>query len=137
VAWAASLGAKLLLLEWDDFFAGLKSLYAAATYGSTEGRVHESSYLRNLLFLLRGQGVICQPEVQQADGRADLVADHPCGTYVFELKVDKPAALATTQAERQHYAEPYRAAGKPVWIIGLAFDSKTHLLADHCVERFA
>jgi len=135
VSWASMLGKKLLLEDFEDFFDGLKALYAGATYGSTEGRVHESSYLRNLLFLLRGQGVVCQPEVHQADGRADLVADHPCGTYVFELKVDKPAALATTQAERQHYAEPYRAAGKPVWIIGLAFDSKTHLLADHCVER--
>jgi len=97
--------------------------------------VHESSYLRNLLFLLRGQGIVCQPEVQQADGRADLVTDHPCGTYIFELKVDKPAALATTQAERRHYAEPYRAADKPVWVIGLAFDSRTRLLVDHCVER--
>jgi len=137
VAWAASTGVKLLLAEWDDFFAGLKSLYGAATYGSTEGRVHESSYSRNLLFLLKGQGIICQPEVQQADGRVDLVADHICGTYIFELKVDKPAALATTQAARQHYAEPYRAAGKPVWIIGLSFDSKSHELVGHCVERFA
>jgi len=137
VAWAASTGVKLLLAEWDDFFAGLKSLYGAATYGSTEGRVHESSYSRNLLFLLKGQGIVCQPEVQQADGRADLVADHACGTYIFELKVDRPAALATTQSERRHYAEPYLAAGKPVWLIGLSFDSKTHELADHCVERFA
>jgi len=137
VAWAASIGVKLLLEEWDDFFLGLKSLYGAATYGSTEGRVHESSYSRNLLFLLKGQGIVCQPEVQQADGRADLVADHACGTYIFELKVDRPAALAMSQAERNHYAEPYLAAGKPVWLIGLSFDSKTHELADHCVERFA
>jgi len=136
VGWAASLGAKLLGCDWDGFFLGLKSLYGAAAYGSTEGRVHESSYSRNLLFLLRGQGIVCQPEVVQADGRADLVADHVCGTYVFELKVDKPAALATTQAERKHYATPYLAAGKPVWIIGLSFDSRTHELVDHCVEEW-
>ncbi len=23
----------------------------------------------------------------------DIVADHPCGTYVFELKVDKPECV--------------------------------------------
>ena len=136
VAWAASLGAKLLNARWEQFFAGLEAMYAAATYGSTEGRVHESSYSRNLLFLLKGQGIVCQPEVQQSDGRADLVADHACGTYIFELKVDKPAALATTQAERKAYAAPYAATGKPVWIIGLAFNSKIHRLIDHCVERF-
>jgi len=134
VSWAATLGKKLLNAKWEQFFLGLKSLYGAATYGSTEGRVHESSYSRNLLFLLKGQGIICQPEVQQADGRADLVADHACGTYIFELKVDKPASIAMTQAERQHYAEPYLATGKPIWLIGLAFDSKSHELIDHCVE---
>jgi len=136
VAWAATLGVKLLNERWDEFFTGLKSLYAAATYGSTEGRAHESSYSRNLLFLLRGQGVICQPEVVQADGRADLVADHVCGTYIFELKVDQPAALAMSQIERRNYAAPYVAAKKPIWLIGLSFDSETHHLVDHCVERY-
>ena len=33
------------------------------------------------------------------------------------------------------YAEPYRADGRPVYLIGLAFDSKTHQLTDAVYER--
>ena len=53
------------------------------------------------------------------------MADHPCGTYVFELKVDKPPKLAMSQIQRRKYTAPYRAAGKPVWAVGLSFDGKT------------
>jgi len=136
IAWAQSLGTKLLTHDWEGFFVGLTALYAGAPYGSTEGRVHESSYTRNLIFLLKGQGIICQPEVQLADGRIDLVATHPCGIFIFELKVDKPASLAMTQIERKHYAAPYLADRCPIWFIGLSFDSKTHGLKDYCAEEY-
>ena len=65
------------------------------------------------------------PERTTADGRIDLVADHPCGTYIFELKVDKPAAIAMSQAEAKAYAEPYLAPDKPVWLVGLSFERDT------------
>ena len=111
--------------EWEDFFDGLKALYAGAVYGTTEGRPHELSYARCLKFLLQGQGFRVMQEVENARGRTDIVADHPCGTYVFELKVDKPPKLAMSQIQRRKYAAPYRAAGKPVWAVGLSFDGKT------------
>jgi hypothetical protein len=63
--------------------------------------------------------------VAHASGRTDIVADHPCGTYVFELKVDKPPKLAMSQIQRRKYAAPYRAAGKPVWAVGLSFNGRT------------
>ena len=49
----------------------------------------------------------------------------PCGTYVFELKVNKPPKVAMSQVQRRKYAAPYRAAGKPVWAVGLSFNGKT------------
>ena len=125
VRWAASIGVTLRRARWDKFFEGLKALYAGAVYGSTEGRPHELSYARCLRFLLQGQGFRVMQEVENARGRTDIVADHPCGTYVFELKVDKPPKLAMSQIQRKKYAAPYRAAGKPVWAVGLSFDGKT------------
>jgi hypothetical protein len=123
--WAASIGVTLRRARWDKFFEGLKALYAGAVYGSTEGRPHELSYARCLKFLLQGQGFRVMQEVAHAGGRTDIVADHPCGTYVFELKVDKPPKLAMSQIQRKKYAAPYRASGKPVWAVGLSFDGKT------------
>ncbi len=125
VRWASSLGVKLRRTQWDEFFEGLKALYAGAVYGSTEGRPHELSYARCLKFLLQGQGFRVEQEAYHSGGRTDLVADHPCGTYVFELKVDKPPTVAMAQIQRRKYAAPYRAAGKPVWAVGLSFDGKT------------
>ncbi|MCQ2392178.1 MAG: ATP-binding protein [Kiritimatiellae bacterium] len=130
MVWAADLGLHLLRCRWDSFFDGLKALYAAMAYGPTEGRRHESSYARCLAFLLASQGFRFRMEDVQADGRADVVAEHPCGIYIFELKVDESAAAALEQVKAKNYDAPYRAKGFPVYAVGLSFDSKTRHLAD-------
>ena len=134
VRWAASIGVTLRRAQWNRFFEGLTALYAGAVYGSTEGKPHELSYARCLKFLLQGQGFRVMQEVSHASGRTDIVADHPCGTYVFELKVNKPPKLAMSQIQRKKYAAPYRAAGKPVWAVGLSFDGKTRQFAGGVAE---
>jgi len=136
VAWAASVGGSLLMARWESFFQGLKSLYAGVAYGPKEQRVCEYSYGRCLSFLLQGQGIVCQPEVTQADGRADMVCTHPCGIYIFELKVDSPAAIAMDQLQRKNYAAPYAADSRPIWLIGLSFDSATRQLTDAQAECY-
>ena len=135
--WLASLGVKLRASQFDAFFDGLKSLYAQLPYGSHEGfeRKNEFSYTRPLCMLLAAQGFRYDPEVTQTAGRGDLVATHPCGVYIFELKVDATAADALAQIREKGYAEPYRARGLPIIAIGLAFDSKTRQLIDAAEER--
>ena len=135
MAWAQELGLRLLDADWEAFFDGLKSLYAAMAYGSTEGRGHETSYARCLSFLLAAQGFRFRMEDVQADGRADIVAEHPCGVYVFELKVDEPASAALAQVKAKNYDAPYRAKGLPVYAVGLSFDAKTRQLADAAAEE--
>ena len=130
MAWAQSLGIKLLDAEWEPFFDGLKSLYAAMAYGPTEGRKPESTYARCLAFLLASQGFRFRMEDVQADGRADIVAEHPCGVYIFELKVDASAAAALDQVTAKGYDVPHRAKGLPIYAVGLSFDSQTRQLAD-------
>ena len=128
--WASALGGRLLAGCWDDFFDGLKSLYAAMAYGSTERRVHENSYGRCLSFLLASCGFDFTMENVQSNGRADIVAKHPAVVCIFELKVDEPVDEAFKQIREKGYAEPYRADGRPVWLIGLSFDSTTRHLVD-------
>ena len=133
--WAASLGQKLLNAMWDDFFDGLQSLYAAMAYGSTERRVHENSYGRCLAFLLASQGFDFTMENVLSNGRVDVVAKHPAEVCVFELKVDEPVDKAFAQIRGKGYAEPFRGGSRPVWLIGLSFDSKTRRLVDFAAER--
>ncbi len=135
--WSASLGGKLRAGRFDAFFDGLKALYAKLPYGPHEGfeRKNEFAYTRPLCMLLAAQGFQYDPEVTQTVGRSDLVATHPCGVYVFELKVDATAADALKQIHDKGYADPYRARGLPIYAIGLAFDSKTRQLTDAAVEK--
>ncbi len=136
VAWASRLGDHLLEAEWDDFFEGLQSLYAAMVYGSTERRVHENSYGRCLSFLLASCGFDFKMEDVQSNGRADVVAKHPAMVCIFELKVDEPVDKAFAQIREKKYAEPYLADGRPIWLIGLSFDSKTRHLVDFAAVQY-
>ena len=136
MVWAASLGAKLLTEQWDDFFDGLKSLYAAMAYGSTERRVHENSYGRCLSFLLASQGFDFTMENIQTNGRADVVAKHPAEVCIFELKVGEPVDKAFAQIREKGYVEPFRADARPVWLIGLSFDPETRQLVDAAAVPF-
>jgi len=137
MSWAASLGKKLLNGQWDYFFEGLQSLYAAMAYGSTERRVHENSYGRCLSFLLASQGFDFTMENVQSNGRADVVAKHPAEVCIFELKVGEPVDKAFAQIREKGYAEPFRADPRPVWLIGLSFDPDTRQLVDAAAVPFA
>ena len=135
VAWAASIGKKLLNAKWPEVFEGLKSLYAAMAYGSTETSVHENSYGRCLAFLLASCGFDFRMEAVQSDGRADVVADHPALTCIFELKVGEPVDRAFAQIREKGYTDPYVASGKPIWLVGLSFDRDTRKLVDCAAIR--
>ena len=129
-AWAANLGKTLLHANWPKFFAGLKSLYAHLPYGPKEESVQEFSYQRILCTLLASQGVEVVAENSQSDGRADIVAKHKKGVYIFELKVGEPVDKAFAQIRAKGYADPYAASGRPIWLIGLSFDRDTRKLVD-------
>ena len=134
--WASSLGDCLLGEDWEGMFIGLKSLYARMAYGSTEGRVHENAYGRCLSFLLASCGFSFTMESVQSNGRADVVARHPAMVCIFELKVDEPVDKAFAQIRAKKYAEPYLADGRPIWLIGLSFDSHTRHLIDSAAVRY-
>ena len=62
-----------------------------------------------------------------------MLFGHPCGTYIFELKVDRPAAIAMDQTTAKTYAEPYLAPEKPVWLVGLSFTRDTRRFVEGVV----
>lgn len=132
--WVTALGDKLLDADWPNFFLGLKALYAALPYGPKEMNVQEFSFERVLLTLLWSQAVRCRTEERQANGQADVVAEHACGVFIFELKVDEPAAAALEQIRAKNYAVPYRADSRPVWLIGLSFDRQTRQFVEGLAE---
>ena len=49
---------------------------------------------------------------------------------IFELKVDASVDHAFAQIREKGYAERFRADPRPIWLIGLSFDSQTRHLVD-------
>ena len=132
--WVGQLGIRLVLGEFDLFFRGLKAVYAHLPYDSTE-IVHEMGYERCLKILLQAFGLRTVCEDAQAGARADVVAFHRRGIFVFELKRGGTAQEALDQIRAKGYAEPYLADGRPVHAIGLGFDAATRHLVDAAVEQ--
>ncbi len=129
---------SLMEADFETFFTQLRALYAHLPYGSTETRVPEPAYQRVLYVLLASWSPFrVTAEDRQAQGRADIVAESDERVFIFELKVDKTAAEALAQIKESGYAEPYRALGKPIHLIGLNFASATHSLSDTVVEALA
>ena len=129
---------SLMEADFETFFAQVRALYAHLPYGSTETRVPEPAYQRILYVLFASWSPFrVTAEDRQAQGRADLVVESDERVFVFELKVDKTAAEAIAQIKANGYAEPYRALGKPIHLIGLNFASATHSLSDTLVEPLA
>ena len=135
ISWVSSLGCQLLNTCWDEFFTGLRSLYAALPYGPKEHNVQEFSFERVLQTLLWSQAIQCSVEERQANGQADIIARHPCGIFIFALKVDESADAALTQVKAKGYDAPYHAKALPIWLVGLNFDRETHQLVDSKAER--
>ena len=129
---------SLMEADFETFFAQVRALYAHLPYGSTEARVPEPAYQRVLYVLFASWSPFrVTAEDRQAQGRADLVVESDERVFVFELKVDKSAAEALAQIREKGYAEPYRALGKPIHLIGLNFKAETHSLDDAVVETLA
>ena len=135
--WVSNMKGQLFKSNWEEFFEGLKALYASLPYGAKEKKTHEHSYERNLLILLWALGIPSQAEARQSDGQADVVAVHKRGIFIFELKVDESADAALKQVKEKGYDTPYRAMHAPIWHIGLNFDSKTRRLTDAKAERLS
>ncbi len=118
--------------DYERVEFALRAYYAGLTYGSRE-KVGEASYQRVLHTLLAAGGFDVTSEEQQAVGRADIIAKHVLGVFVFELKVDESADAALAQIEERGYCRPYlnsqlstlNTQYAPVFAVGINFNSAT------------
>ena len=74
-------------------------------------------------------------EKATSKGRADCVIETPRYVYVFEYKLDRPAAEAMTQIGDRGYADPYVHDGRPVYAIACSFSSETGTISDWMVKQ--
>jgi hypothetical protein len=66
-------------------------------------------------------GLFMESQVHTSDGRMDAVVQTPTHVYILEFKIDKSENAAIKQIEDKGYAERYRAEGKTIVGVGVAF----------------
>jgi uncharacterized membrane protein YphA (DoxX/SURF4 family) len=88
-------------------------------------------YLQNFLFVFfRLLGLYVEVERATSDGRTDMVVQTSDYVYILEFKLDKTADEALRQIEEKGYAKPFAADRRPVYKIGVNFNSQQRCVDD-------
>lgn len=140
-SWANKLKKALHHGKPEDFRNLLNDFLASIPYSVRESnseKSHERQFQYTVYLIMRLIGS-CRNTVYHekatSKGRADCVIETPRYVYIFEYKLDRPAAEAMAQISDRGYAEPYAHDGRPVYAIACSFSSETGTISDWMVKQ--
>ena len=117
----------------DGFMTRLKSLFANTPYELV--RDLEVHY-QNVMFIVSTLcGIYTRAEYHTSEGRIDMTMETPDYVYIWEFKYEKSAQEALRQIKDKDYAEPFRASGKQIVLVGVNFSHAVKGIDDYVVER--
>ncbi len=109
--------------DLEDIMRMIDALFAEIPHElwaeSTERFFHAIVFLAFRLL-----GTYMSAEVSTARGRADVVVETADKIYVFEFKLDRPAAKALEQIESRGYATRFADDARELVKVGISFDSE-------------
>ena len=92
------------------------------------------AYYHSLVYLILSLlGFTVNPEKITSQGRIDAVLELPDKVYIVEFKMST-AQIALDQIKARGYDKPYRASGKPIILLGIAFDKEQRVISDWASE---
>ena len=140
-SWANKLKKALHHGKPEDFRNLLDDFLASIPYSVRESnseKSHERQFQYTVYLIMRLIGS-CRNTVYHekatSKGRADCVIETPRYVYIFEYKLDRPAAEAMTQIGDRGYADPYVHDGRPVYAIACSFSPETGTISDWMVKQ--
>jgi hypothetical protein len=112
----------------EGFMRRLEALFADGNYQVIGD---EEIYFQNTLYVFfKFLGFYVDVERHTTDGRMDILMQTPEYIYLIELKKDQSAAVALQQIEDKGYALPFTADPRPLFKIGINFNTKTRKIDD-------
>ncbi len=112
-------------VDFESFKSSLISLFSSIPYNNyTNNNLanYEGFYASIVYVYLQSLGFEIVGEDVTNLGRIDLTLKMPNAIYIIEFKVDGGDALK--QLKEKKYFEKYISHGKPIYLIGIEFDSK-------------
>jgi len=140
-SWANKLKKALHHGKPEDFRDLLNDFLASIPYSVRESngeKSHERQFQYTVYLIMRLIGSTRNTvyhEKATSKGRADCVIETPRYVYIFEYKLDRPAAEAMIQIGDRGYADPYVHDGRPVYAIACSFSSETGTISDWMVKQ--
>ena len=140
-SWANKLKKALHHGKPEDFHDLLNDFLASIPYSVRESngeKSHERQFQYTVYLIMRLIGSTRNTvyhEKASSKGRADCVIETPRYVYIFEYKLDRPAAEGLTQIADRGYAEPYAHDGRAVYAIACSFSSETGTISDWQVKQ--
>ena len=120
----------------EGFMNVLKSMFASIPY--TLFLPQEAYYHSLIYLLLKLLGFTIHAEPLTNLGRIDAVLELSEVVYILEFKMQSPKANAQSalqQIRDKQYDLPYRNQGKPILLLGIAFDPESRNLVDWQSEQ--
>ena len=112
----------------EGFMRRLEALFADGNYQIIGD---EEIYFQNTLYVFfKLLGFYVDVERHTTDGRMDILMQTPEYIYLIELKKDQSAAVALQQIEDKGYALPFAADPRPLFKIGINFNTTTRKIDD-------
>lgn len=113
---------RRFLSEGDlpNFFDLLSAIFASVPYQIT--RTEEVYFHSVTHVVLALTGHVVHSEIPTNQGRMDAVLDAGERLYIFEFKLRDSAEAALKQIHERGCPERFRVAGKPLTLVGVAFD---------------
>ncbi len=121
--------------DFDQFFATLQVFFAGIPY---DIQIRQERYYQTVFYLIfKLMSLQVQAEVRTSRGRIDALVEMDEGVYIFEFKLEEAGSVqdALAQIRERGYAEPYRLADKPVYLIGAVFGVQERGVIDWAVEE--
>ncbi len=127
VAFLTGMEKALRALDLKTFIALLQSIFAGIPYTLF---LEEEAYYHSVVYLvLRLLNFQIDAEKLTNLGRLDAVLELPNVVYILEFKMST-SAIALQQIRDKGYADSYLGQGRPVILLGIAFDKTKRNIAD-------
>ncbi len=116
----------------EGFINVLKSVFAGIPHTLF---LPQEAYYHSLVYLiLKLLGFTIHAEPLTNLGRIDAVVELPEVVYILEFRMST-AQIALDQIRAKQYDQPYHNSGKPIILLGIAFDPAQRNVADWQMER--
>lgn len=125
--WLVELEEALTRQDLPRFVTILNAAFAGIPYTLF---LPDEAYYHSLIYLflkLLGFTILAEPLTSQ--GRIDALLELPDKLYILEFKLST-AQVALDQIKARGYADPYRASGKAIILVGLAFDKEKRVIRE-------